>query len=249
MTGRKTPTVDVLIVGGGSSGAVLAARLSEDPDRFVVLLEAGPAYDADSFPPALLNAIVVADPEHDWGYTARGGEHAPRIRASRGRTLGGSSAVNAGVALRTRASDFGEWRAHGLDGWSFDDVLPTFKAMENTPDGDDAYHGRSGPLPVRRRSYEELTPPIRAFIDAAVFHGFKRAGDFNGGEQDGVDSAPYNIVDGVRQNTALVYLTSQVRSRPNLMIHGEVTVDRVLFDGYTAIGVRTASRGAGVRLA
>jgi choline dehydrogenase len=72
------------------------------------------------------------------------------------------------------------WRTHGLDGWSFEDVLPTFKAMENTPDGDDAYHGRSGPLPVRRRSYEELTPPIRAFIDAAVLHGFRRVHDFNG---------------------------------------------------------------------
>lgn len=239
MTDNVTPAADVLIVGGGSAGAVLAARLSEDPDRSVVLLEAGPAYDADSFPPGLLDATVVADPAHDWGYTARGGELAPRIPAPRGRTLGGSSAINVGIAVRARPADFAAWQAHGLDNWSFEDVLPTFKALENTPDGDDAYHGRSGPLPLRRRSYDELTPPIRAFVDAAVGQGFKRVDDFNGAEQSGVDSGPANVVDGIRQNTALVYLTPQVRSRPNLTIHGDVTVDRVLFDGPVATGVVT----------
>jgi Choline dehydrogenase and related flavoproteins len=85
--------------------------------------------------------------------------------------LGGSSAVNAGVAIRPRPADFAKWGAHGADGWSFADVLPTFKLMENNPGGEDAYHGRTGPLPVRQLTDEELTPSQAGFIGAAVAHG------------------------------------------------------------------------------
>jgi choline dehydrogenase len=119
-------------------------------------------------------------------------------------------------------------------------VLPTFKLMESTPTGDDAYHGRTGPLPIRQRTDDELTPSLRGFVEAAVAHGFKRVHDFNGAEQNGVDGYPLNVVDGVRQNAALVYLTPQVRRRPNLTIRGDVTVDRVLFDGTAATGVVAA---------
>jgi choline dehydrogenase len=233
-------SADVIVVGGGSAGAVLAARLSERSDRRVVLLEAGPAYAADEFPKELLDASVLADPGHDWGYTSRGGDLSPSIAAPRGKVLGGSSSVNAGSALRPRPADFAHWAEYGLQGWTFDDVLPFFRALENTPTGDDAYHGRTGPMSIRQRADGELTPAQRAFIEAGVSLGYKRVVDFNGAEQNGVSGHVVNVVDGIRQNTALAYLTPEVRARPNLTIHGDVTVDRVLFEGSTATGVVTA---------
>jgi choline dehydrogenase len=234
-------TADVLIIGGGSAGAVLAARLSQDPARTVLLLEAGPAYAPHAIPASILDADTFPDPDHDWNYSSRATDQAPRIPTPRGKVLGGSSAVNAGVALRARPGDFARWGEHGAGGWSFADVLPVYKLLENTPVGEEAYHGRTGPVPVRQRTEDELTPSLVGFIDAAVAHGFKRVPDFNGAEQSGVGSQPINVVDGTRQNAAMVYLTAAVRRRPNLTIRGDVTVDRVLFDGTTATGVVAAN--------
>ncbi|MFC5831444.1 GMC family oxidoreductase [Nonomuraea insulae] len=224
---------DVIIVGGGTAGAVLTARLSQDPARSVLLLEAGHVYAPDAYPPSLLDADTVADPAHDWGYTSRGTAQAPPLATPRGKVLGGSSAVNACVALRARPADFAKWG----EGWTFEDVLPVFKRLENTPTGDDAYHGRSGPLSIRQRTDDELTPSLLGFVEASVAQGYKRVLDFNGTEQNGAGGYPVNVVDRVRQNVGLAYLIAEVRRRPNLTIRGGVNVDRVLFDGTTATGV------------
>src|SRR3954466_1638051 len=157
----RAARADVVIVGGGSAGAGLASRLSQDPTRSVLLLEAGTAYGVEGYPDDLLDAArVPANPEHEWGFTARGGAASPEIEVPRAKTLGGCSAHNATVAMRARPSDIRDWQRHGLDDWTVDAVMATYKEMENTPDGDDAHHGRNGPFPIRTRTYDELTPSL-----------------------------------------------------------------------------------------
>jgi choline dehydrogenase len=234
--------VDVLIVGGGSAGSVLAARLSEDPTRTVRLLEAGEVYPLDSVPADLLNpAHVPGEPEHDWGFTMRGSQRSPEIVAPRGKTLGGSSAVNAAVAMRAAPDDIRKWNQHGVEGWSPEEVAPAFKTMENAPHGDPAIHGRSGQFPVRQLAYSDLTSSLKAFIEAGAAAGHERVEDFNSDQRRGVGAASLNVIDGERQSAAGVYLTDEVRRRPNLTIDGGALVDRVLFENGAATGVVDAT--------
>jgi len=143
--------------------------------------------------------------------------------------------------MRARASDIRDWHRHGRHDWTVDAVEATYRAMENTPDGDDAHRGRTGPFPIRRQKYDDLTSSLRGFIDATAAEGFPRVDDFNGRSPRGVGAYPVNVVD-VRRNTGLIYLTEEVRNRPNLTIAGDVLIDRVLFDQGRAVGAHDRER-------
>ena len=228
-----------VVVGAGAAGAALATRLSEDPGRRVIVLEAGPApRTADEFPPDLLDGGTVqgAVPGHpaNWSYLGHLTPDLPYTIA-RGRILGGSSTINGGYFVRARPEDFDRWAGTAGPGWSYERVLPVLRDLERDLDlGAGPFHGDAGPMPVRRASQD--SPAARAFAAAARELGFPEEPDKNAPRAPGVGPVPQNVVDGVRVNTGIAYL-NPVRDRANLEVRGGCRVRRVVVDGTRAVGV------------
>lgn len=240
-TSRGSETFDFVIIGGGSAGSVLAARLSEGGDHRVLLLEAGGTNRSLLVRmPAGASTLFRQKNASNWGLTTIPQKHLDnrQLYWPRGRGLGGSSAINGLIYVRGHRRDYDQWRQLGLKGWAYEDVLPYFRRSESFEDGADAFHGSDGALKVEWGK----SPPARralydAFIESGRAAGFPVSADFNGAEQAGMGRYQLTISDGERQSAARAFLDPIAGRRPNLDIRTGIHVSRIRMEEGRACGV------------
>jgi choline dehydrogenase len=241
-TQQEQIEADFVVVGAGSAGCAVAARLSEDPATRVLLLEAG-GEDRNRWIHIPLGfGKTFADPSVNWCYETEPdpGASNRRVFWPRGKVLGGSSSINGMVYIRGQAEDFDHWRQLGNTGWSFEDVLPYFKRAEHQTRGADAFHGTDGPLCVS--DVPDRHPICEAFIKSAIELGFPRNDDFNGASQEGVGYHQTTTRRGRRCSTAVGYLRPAMQ-RPNLRVITQALTEKIVFDGRRATGVTFRQHG------
>ena len=232
----ETIETDYVVVGAGSAGCVVAARLSEDPTVSVTVLEAGRADDSLWIHLPIGYGKTIVDPGLNWRYETEPDEEIAgrRMYWARGKVLGGSSSINGLLYIRGQAEDYDHWRQLGNAGWSFADVLPYFKRSEQQANGGDDYHGGDGPLSVA--NLVERNPLCEAFIESAVASGIPRNDDFNGPVQEGVGYYQLTTRNARRCSAAVAFLRPAMKRR-NLRVVTEAFAEKVLFEGRRAVGV------------
>ena len=239
---------DYVVLGAGSAGSIVATRLSENPQKSVLLIEAGPDYpdfehlpDEVKFGYATATDIMISD--HNWQFMGKATDQAEPMLVPRGKVTGGSSAINGQVFLRGVPEDYDSWAAMGNDKWGFQNLLQYFRMIEaDTEFGGGDFHNSDGPIMVRRFKPEEMLPDRQAFYDACRAAGFADSPDHNAPDASGVGPCPVNNPNGIRWSTALGYL-DMGRHRLNLTIWPNCTVHRLIFEGKRAIGVEVESGG------
>jgi choline dehydrogenase len=225
--------VDYLIVGAGTAGCVLAAGLSADPGRHVLVVEAGPDFPTEESLPEVLR--TGSGEGFDWGLTTTVQSRATPL--ARGRVVGGSSQVNAAGMLRAPAADFDAWAGLGLPAWSWERVLPAYRRLETDQQyGDRPYHGAAGPVPITRPSRDELSPAMAGFLQAVIDCGHELRDDMNAPDAAGIGLYPQNRRGATRMSTNLTHL-APARGRANLRVRADLTVDRIVVRGGRAVGV------------
>ena len=233
---------DYIVVGAGSAGAVLAARLSEDPHTRVLLLEAGPKDNSFWIHLPIGYGKTMWSTKYNWCFHTAPDPHmnGRRIYWPRGKTLGGSSSINGLIYIRGQHEDYDAWAAAGNHGWSAKDVLPYFVKSESNQRGASAYHGGEGPLRVSDIGLKD--PLIEAFISGAQELGVPRTDDFNGAQQFGAGYYQLTTWKGWRWSTAKGYL-KPARGRKNLVVETESHATQIIMDGTRAVGVRYRKGG------